>query len=63
MFAGCFDKIEWFYDRCKGFINKVYTCLRFLFDLKRFKSAELHLSDFSQGSDFLYRIQYNSYRD
>ena len=25
MFASCFDKVEWYYDCYKGFINKLYT--------------------------------------
>ena len=30
MFVSCFDKVEWFYDCYKGFINKIYTCLPLL---------------------------------
>ena len=30
MFVSYFDKSEWFYDRYKGFINKLYTCLPLL---------------------------------
>ena len=29
--ASFFDKVEWFCDRYKGFINKLYSCLRFLY--------------------------------
>ena len=30
MFANCFDKVEGFYYRYKGFTNKLDTCLPFL---------------------------------
>ena len=69
MFASCFDKVEWFYDCYKGFINKLYTGLRFLClilnvlivqnFMKIFVSFFLtRLSDFSQECNFLYTIQY-----
>ena len=30
MFVSCFDKVKWFYDCNKGFVDKPYTCLPLL---------------------------------
>ena len=62
MFASCFDKVEWFYDRDKGFINKLYTCLPLLENFMRiFVSCFDKVEWFFSEGNFLDTIQYNSH--
>ena len=57
MFASCFDKVKWFYDRYKGFINKLYTCLSLLENFMRISvSCLIRLRDFSQEVIFYTRF-------
>ena len=63
MFVSCFDKIEWFYDRCKGFINKLFACLPLLENFMRiFVSCFDKVEWFFSGSNFLCTIQFNCTR-